>query len=85
MGEMVDRVARWLYQREATEAEQQSIPWSEAPKAQKDALTRAARDFILTLRRPTLGMRVQGRIVRTKADEGETWRAMIDGALQEDD
>ena len=84
MGEMVDRVAMWLKQHHAG-AENSLTTWADVPDEQKAELRTAARDLVSTIRRPTLEMRVKGRSVREKGDEGETWRAMIDGALHEKD
>ncbi len=85
MGEMVDRIALWLHNRNASETEQPIARWSELPDPEKKILVAAARDLVLTMRRPTLGMRVKGRASMAKGDEGETWRAMIDEALREED
>ena len=85
MGEMVDRIAMWLHNRQAAGSERAMTRWSDIPKPEKDVLVAAARDLVLTMRRPTLGMRVKGRVAMSKGDEAEIWRAMIDGAMHEEE
>ena len=83
MGEMVDRVAMWLHQHRAGEDGSLMLPWGEVPDERKALLHTAAKDLILTMRRPTLNMRVHGRIALSKG-EGEVWRVMVDNALKAD-
>ena len=83
MGEMVDRMAMWLHQHHAADDQKTLVPWSELDGEQRAALLAAARDLILTMRRPTLSMRVLGRASMAKG-EGEVWRTMVDGALKDD-
>ena len=84
MGEMVDRMAMWLHQHCAAEADEPMAPWPDVSGERKEQLRTAARDMILTMRRPTLNMRIKGRVAMGKG-EGEVWRTMVDGALHEQD
>jgi hypothetical protein len=83
MGEMVIRVAKWLHQYSQTTGGE-VVEWHELADEQLDSLIAAARDLVLVMRRPTLGMRGFGRSALS-GGEGEVWRAMIDGALAEKD
>ena len=83
MGEMVDRMAMWLHQHHAVDAQTSMIAWLDVDEERKLALKASARDLILTMRRPTLSMRVHGRAALVKG-EGEVWRTMVDSALKED-
>ena len=85
MGEMVTRVAQWLHLHKAEGGDQPMVPWADVENDEKNALIVAARDLVLTMRRPTLEMRVRGRAAATRGDEAEVWRAMIDSALKEAD
>ncbi len=73
----------WLHQHHAADDQTSMVAWLDLDGERKTALLAAARDLILTLRRPTLSMRVLGRAAMT-AGEGEVWRTMVDGALKDD-
>jgi hypothetical protein len=83
MGEMVTRVAKWLHQYSQT-AGGEVVEWHDLTDEQLNSFVEAARDLVLVMRRPSLGMRGFGRSALA-GGEGEVWRAMIDGALAERD
>ena len=84
MGEMINRIAMWLHQREVGD-DSDHVAWSEISDKRKDDLTKAAIDLLQTIRRPTLEMRVRGKPHCSSGKEAEVWRAMIDGAVLEKD
>jgi hypothetical protein len=84
MGEMTNRIAMWLHQRDGDQSVRQ-VAWSDVPDERKDDLTKAAVDLLQTMRRPTLEMRVRGKPLCSAGKEAEVWRAMIDGAVAEKD
>ncbi len=83
MGEMVERMAMWLHRQHANDDDVPMVPWPDVSGGRKTALRVAARDMMLTMRRPTLNMRAHGRIALGKG-EAEVWRTMVDGALTDD-
>lgn len=81
MGDMTNRIAMWLYQREVA-GQGDAAPWSDVTDDRKAALQSAAIDLLQTIRRPSLAMRIRGRSIGG-GDEAEVWRAMVDGAIQD--
>ena len=73
----------WLHEHHTAEDQTSLVPWPDLDRERKLVLQTAARDLILTMRRPTLSMRVHGQAALAKGED-EVWRTMVDGALKDE-
>ena len=78
MGEMVERVARAIYETDPVGVR----PWEDAPTSNREDCIVCARAAIAAMREPTVKMYRASEFPNAGCI-GDQWRAMIDAALNE--